>query len=237
MKSFYVYRLMFPDNTYYIGYRGSCQHPSEDLLVKYFTSSKIVKEKIKDTIPVVEILNSSLSKVDAYTKEQKLISKYITDPDCLNQRCYYNRKGFGILSESAKEKIRKTSKERWADPAYKEKLSNIHKERWKNTDLKEKQSKRLTGVKRPDHSAKMKGRAMSEEQKEIRRKPKKSGHGANVSAATKGVPKSESHKQKLKKPKPLVVCRLSDRREMALGNYMKWYNLQIKNCQTANICC
>jgi hypothetical protein len=197
MKSFYVYCLTFADNTYYIGYRGSCQPPSEDLLVKYFTSSKVVKEKLKGAVPVVEILDSDLSKEDAYNKEQKLIYEHISEAGCLNQRCYYNRKGFGVLSQSAKEKIRTKSKERWADPAYKEKLSNIHKERWKNTELKEKQRKRLTGVKRPGHSAKMTGRIIPEEQKEKMRRPKHPGHGKAVSKASTGVPKSKNHKTSL----------------------------------------
>lgn len=36
-------------------------------------------------------------------------------------------------------------------------------------------------------------------------------------------PKSEEHKQKLSKPKLKVVCRLFDKKEMALGNFMNWY--------------
>lgn len=36
------------------------------------------------------------------------------------------------------------------------------------------------------------------------------------------VPKSEQHKEKLRKPKPKVVCRIFDKREMAIGNFMNW---------------
>jgi hypothetical protein len=35
-------------------------------------------------------------------------------------------------------------------------------------------------------------------------------------------PKTEEHKSKLRKPKPKVVCRLKDKMEMSLGNFMNW---------------
>ena len=35
-------------------------------------------------------------------------------------------------------------------------------------------------------------------------------------------PKTEEHKAKLRKPKPKVVCRLKDKKEMSLGNFMNW---------------
>lgn len=35
-------------------------------------------------------------------------------------------------------------------------------------------------------------------------------------------PKSEEHKVKLRKPKPKVVCRLKDKKEMSLSNFMNW---------------
>jgi hypothetical protein len=197
MKTFYVYQITFVDNTYYIGYRGTSQPALNDLLVKYFTSSKTVKAKLQHCHHTATILHENLSKEDAYTLEQKLIHTHIHDTLCLNERCYYGRIGFGLISASAKQKISNTSKDRWADPAYKEKLSNIHKARWKNGDLKEKQRNRLTGIKRPNHAAKMKGRPMSEEQKETLRKPKHLGHGKAVSLALSGVPKSKSHKSKL----------------------------------------
>ena len=237
MKTFYVYQITFVDNTYYIGYRGTSQPALNDLLVKYFTSSKTVKAKLLHCQHTATILHENLNKEEAYTLEQNLIHQCIDDILCLNERCYLGRNGFGLISASAKQKISNSSKDRWADPAYKAKLSAVHKERWKDEELKERQRVRLSGIKRPDHAAKMKGRSMSEEQKETLRKPKRPGHGANISAATKGIPKSESHKQKLKKPKPLVICRLIDKREMALGNYMKWYNLQLKNHQTKDTCC
>ncbi len=240
MKKFYVYELTFDDGRFYIGYHGSKLQPENDLLIKYRTSSKTVKAMLESGLQCTyRIIQRDMSQEDAYELEQKSIYNRFQDDSCLNEACYYGRNGFGILSSVAKRKISESSKLRWNDPEYRQRLSETHKKRWNDESLglKQKQIDRLSGVSRPEHSEKMKGRLMSEEQKNKLRKPKHSGHGAKVSASTKGIPKSEAHKQNLKKPKPLVVCRLSDKREMALGNYMKWYNLQIKNLQTTNICC
>lgn len=143
-------------------------------------------------------------------------------------------------NDVTKQKFSQDSKARWSDENFRAKMSQKHKDRWassEGTELRERQSNLRKGVPKPEHSEKMKGRTMTEENKAKLRKPKHPSHGAKVSAATKDVPKTDEHKQKLKIPKPLVVCRLIDKREMALGNYMKWYNLQIKNHQTTNICC
>jgi len=142
-------------------------------------------------------------------------------------------------TEATKRMFSENSKNMWKDHDFRETMSNKHKEKWASEEgliRKENQIQRLKGKLRPEHSERMKGRKHTQEQLEKMRKPKHSGHGAKVSAATKGIPKSDAHKESLKKPKPLVVCRLMDKREMALGNYMKWYNLQLKNHQTKDIC-
>ena len=51
-------------------------------------------------------------------------------------------------------------------------------------------------------------------------------HGKEIADIIKSKlskPKSEDHKQKLKKPKPKVVTRIYDRKVMSLGNFMNWY--------------
>lgn len=199
MKKFYVYRLVFEDGRFYIGYRGSKLEPESDLLVKYNTSSKIVKSLLEIATPCnYEILFRGLDKETAYEKEQEIIKEYINEEKCLNQVCYYGRDGFGIMSEDAKKKMSKKIKERWDDPEYKKKMSEIHKKRWaENPNLKEEQVKRLSGKKRPEHSKKMTGRKFDEDVKEKMRKPKCEGHGENVSKALKGKPKSEDHKKSL----------------------------------------
>jgi hypothetical protein len=141
-------------------------------------------------------------------------------------------------TEDTKRRFSESSKGMWSNTDFREKMSAKHKEKWAGEEglaRKERQIQRLKGKQRPDHSEKMRGRKPTQEQLEKMRKPKHPGHGALVSAATKGRPKTEEHKQNLKKPKPLVVCRLIDKREMALGNYMKWHNLQLKSHQTIDI--
>ena len=106
MKTWYVYKITFSDNKFYIGYRGSVLSPDSDFLIKYFSSSKEVKNKIKngDTF-VGEIISIYTDKETAYNAEQDLIFKERSDYNLLNKFCYKDRKGYGILTESAKQKI------------------------------------------------------------------------------------------------------------------------------------
>jgi hypothetical protein len=221
IKKYYVYKIQFPDSTYYIGYRGTCKDVSEDFLVKYFSSSKVVAEKIKNSTFSGEILHKDLEKEIAYNIEQELISKHFNDTLCLNKACYYGRDGFGMLSSGAKEKISKDVVNRWKDPVYKSRLVEAHKERWEsNPELKERQSLRLTGQKRPEHSAKLKGHPGHTKCKGVKKHP---GHGALVSAASKGKPKSTQHRLNLSGPKPRI-CRLTDKKEISVNHFTRWIN-------------
>ena len=224
MKQFYVYNITFQNGEFYIGYRGSKYEPENDLLVRYYTSSKVVKPRLKIGEKCsYRIIGRNLDKATAYTLEQKTISEKLNEVGCLNRVCYYGRDGFGLISDDAKKIISQTSKQRWEDPEYRERLIARHKERWAKDEngVKTRQTNRLTGRKRPDHAAKMTGRIFDEETKQKMRKPKHAGHGAKVSAATKGKQKSESHKLALRKPKQRV-CRIFDRKEMAVGHYKRW---------------
>lgn len=197
MKKFYVYKVIFEDGRYYIGYRGSTRSPEYDLLQKYMTSSKKVKRLLEEgNVASPQILRSEMDQKTAYELEQHTIFQCFNDPLCLNDACYYGRSGFGVLSETAKAKISEYNKMRWQDPSFREMMSERHRQRWESIpELRERQKNRLTGVKRPQHSKKMKGRTMSDEQKVKLRKPKHSGHGAKVSASTKGKSKSAEHKE------------------------------------------
>jgi len=42
----------------------------------------------------------------------------------------------------------------------------------------------------------------------------------------KGISKTEEHKIKLRKPKPKVVCRLTDKKEMSMGNFNNWIRME-----------
>lgn len=126
-------------------------------------------------------------------------------------------------TKETKETLSEKSKSMWSDPIFKEKMILMHKKRWADEDLnlKDKQIKRLTGVKRPEHSKKLSGRKIPDEQIVKMRKPKHADHGRRVSEATKGIPKSEAHKASLRKPKNRI-CRLADRKEMSVNQYSKW---------------
>jgi hypothetical protein len=197
MKNWYVYKITFEDNKFYIGYRGSKKLPEQDFLISYFSSSKEVKKKIQQNVNYIgEILSIYEDKEIAYNAEQDLIFTEISNPNILNKFCYKNRKGWGLLTESGKQSISDTNKKRWADIAYKEKMIKIHKDRWTD-EMRQNQTERLTGKKRPDHSIMMTGRKNPKASIALRGKPKPKGHGANVSAATTGVSKSENHRKNL----------------------------------------
>ena len=49
------------------------------------------------------------------------------------------------------------------------------------------------------------------------------GHGALVSAALKGKPKSTQHKLNLSGSKPRI-CRLTDKKEMSVNHFTRWIN-------------
>lgn len=123
--------------------------------------------------------------------------------------------------------LSQTLKERWADTEYRQRLSDVHRQRWANGDLKQRQSKRLkeefwTDERKAAHSAKLSGRPASEQFLRFAHSKRSEDHKAAISNAMKGKSKSDEHKQKLKKPKPLVVCRIEDRKLMAIGNFMNW---------------
>lgn len=132
-KYWYVYKIIFSDNTFYIGYRGCKVLPELDFLKVYFSSSKVVKNKIENNVSYFgEILMVSKDKSFAYEFEQRSIHENMEDIKILNRCCYHVvRNGFGILTDSAISKISLSSKERWEDPEYRKKLKDIHKNRYK----------------------------------------------------------------------------------------------------------
>jgi len=224
-KQYYVYKISFSDLSYYIGYRGSCQDASADFLIKYFSSSKVVKQKITESSFSGELLHTGLDQKTAYEMEQSLIHIHINDPMCLNKVCYFGRTGFGIMSDETKANISKEVTARWQNSEYKARVAETHRRRWAESDLREKQIARLTGVKRPEHSAKLMGHPGCTTCKGVK---KHEGFGALISAALSGKSKSDAHKEKLRVPKPKVVSRIIDRREMGLGNFMNWCGQQDK---------
>lgn len=131
------------------------------------------------------------------------------------------------FSKEELEKRSELSRNRWKDPEYKKKLSEAQARSW-TQERKDAQSKRMLGVSCPEHSERMRGRRLPEDHPWLSGAPKPDNHRKKISDSLKGRPKTEECKEKLRKPKPLVVCRMHDRKLMALGNFMKWYNLQTK---------
>lgn len=197
MKHWYTYKITFNDGKFYIGYRGSVKMPADDFLIKYFSSSKEVKNKIQNSeLFSGVILKEYADKETAYIDEQDMIFIEINNPNILNKFCYKDRKGYGLLTASAKKKIAESSKQRWNDPEYRSKIIESQKNRWTD-ELKERQVARLTGKKRPEHSIKMSGRKNPKISDATKGVSKPEGFGAKISAATKGVPKSEEHRRNM----------------------------------------
>lgn len=136
------------------------------------------------------------------------------------------------FTEEQRKAISDSTKSRWQDPEFKSRVSQKQKEAW-TLERKNEQSSRLTGVKRPDHSEKMKGRLMADDHPWKSGEAKSEAHRTKISESLRGQPKSEEHKMKLRVPKPLVVCRIHDKKLMAMGNFMKWYNLQLRADEVA----
>jgi len=131
-----------------------------------------------------------------------------------------------MFTEQERVELSQSLKHRWGDADYKARLSAVHKQRW-TAARKAQQSVRLreqhwTLDRRADHAAKMRARPANSQFVEYATQPKSDAHKKAISAALSGKRKSDDHKQKLKSPKPLVVCRIQDRKLMALGNFMNW---------------
>lgn len=117
------------------------------------------------------------------------------------------------------EKLSIASKTRWEDHGFREAMIQNQKESW--TDhRREQQSNQRTGIKRPDHAEKMRGRKINKDHPFLIGE-KTDAHKNKISEALKGKPKSDEHKKNLSKPKTRV-CRIFDRREMSVNAYTCW---------------
>lgn len=224
-KNWYVYKITFSDGLFYIGWRGTTKSPKEDFLKKYFSSSKVVKEKIKSCDFRGEILLESNDKEFSYHEEQRLIHEHLENPLILNQVCYHDRGSFGLLSKESREKIGEKSKANWANEDFRTKICKSQNASW--TDERRESYIEITKAawtpeRKANQSAKLSGRPGHKKCKGI---PKPAGHGANVSAALKGKPKSAEHCRKLaelRRRLTVYVCRIDNRQEMTVGCFNKW---------------
>lgn len=81
---------------------------------------------------------------------------------------------------------------------------------------------RWTDENKKAHSEKLKGRKTGPSK--TRGIPKTAEHNRKNSEAQKGKPKSPEHIAKMKQPRPRL-CRLFDRKEMAVSHFTRWLNL------------
>ena len=152
-------------NQYYYGSRGHNiklkRMPEDDLWVKYFTSSKKIKELIrecgKDSFEATIIMTDPDYNV-CYVFEQEIISKHLNDTLCLNQYCRLTDKfstSGVLLSDETKAKMSVAKKGKSIGP--------------KSAETREKMSAAKKGENNPSH-----GRILSAETRE------------KMSAASKG---------------------------------------------------
>jgi hypothetical protein len=155
--------------------------------------------------------------------------KFSSDHDIVNSPLWANLQAENGLHGAPKghaghkftpeqlQKISETSKQRWADPEQRKKLLESQTNSW-TEHRKYQQVERLTGKKRPEHSQLMKSKPLPENFKCI---DKTDEHKARIAEALRGKPKTDDHKKSLSKPKTRV-CRIHDRKEMAVNAYTRW---------------
>lgn len=237
----YVYRLDHPvTGEFYIGYRESNTLPAEqDLGHKYFTSSKYVKQRFNEFN--YQIIATFFDPNDAYDFEQEMIFLEWDNPLILNKHCTHGKNKWRLTKEG-KRKISQSKIGR-NNPNFNKIYTTEEKEKhskWMkdNNPFRGKkhstESLHLMSNLRKEHIAAngnpMLGKTHTLEAKKkisdskLGRKmpPKTSEAKKNLSDALKGKPKSESHKEALRKPKTKVVCRVSDRKEMTASNFSMW---------------
>lgn len=93
------------------------------------------------------------------------------------------------FTEEQLQKISKSSKQRWEDPEFRKMM--IEKRKWSD-QRREEQSLRLKGIKRPEHSSKMKGRTLDPNHPFFN-KTRSEKHKENISKSLKGKNKSKDH--------------------------------------------
>lgn len=126
-----------------------------------------------------------------------------------------------IHTDETRKILSEKSKARWSDFEYKEEMKEKHRKRLEDERERYKCGNAFRGKKRPEHAEKLTGRILSEEHRKTLCVPKRAGHGSNVSAALKGKPKSQQHREALS-GKKRRICRLIDKKEMSINHFGRW---------------
>jgi hypothetical protein len=143
----YVYKIIFkPTNQYYIGFRGSKNASPEDLLISYFTSSKVIKQLIKQhgiESFSKEILVEFENSYDAYEYEQKLLKKHNVESNdnMLNKRltsCALDT--FKKHTKKTRKRMSESRKKIWENEEFRKQASEIQKKRFEDLEYVEKRN-------------------------------------------------------------------------------------------------
>jgi hypothetical protein len=202
-------------NQYYYGSRGYNvklkRIPKDDLWIKYFTSSKKIKELIKkygkDSFDAIIIMADPDYNV-CYAFEQEIISKHLNNALCLNQYCRLTDKfstSGTLLSNETKAKMSAAKKGKSTGPKSAEtraKMSAAKKSKVNEIESVPKERKPISAETRAKMSAASKNRKPPMEGKthsaETKAKMSKTRKGKPIS---KGRVFSEEHKEKLSSAK------------------------------------
>lgn len=129
------------------------------------------------------------------------------------------------FTEDEKSKIAEASRRNWEDPEYRAMQSESRRKAWTD-ERRAEQSERLSGKKRPEHSAAMKGRKIAEDHP-FHSPTKSETHRRAISEALKGKPKSPEQVAKMLESRARV-CRIDDRAVMTIKRFREWLDsLQI----------
>lgn len=98
----YVYKITINETgQFYFGFRKANKDlPENDLLVNYFSSSKVIKEliSVKGLNSIIgEVLFQSNDPTESYWHEQKLIEQHYGNPLLLNQHYQKSNLGFKMF--------------------------------------------------------------------------------------------------------------------------------------------
>lgn len=250
----YVYRLDHPvTGEFYVGYRSANKVPAEqDLGYKYFTSSKYVKPRFHEF--ECQIIAIFFDKISAIIFEQNEIASSWKDSLCLNKNVVNSSGTVKFIcdshSDETRRKISLSHKGKKKSAQTIELMSKLMMGHVVTDETKQKirekallrdkpsaetrrklseAGKRKVGFKHTEE-AKTKiglsssGRIHKEETKKkisnsLKGRPSpmkgKTPWNKGLSTNQKGIPKTKT------------ICRIFDRKEMAMSNFMKWFNNQI----------
>jgi hypothetical protein len=171
----YVYKLTHKETgQFYFGSRWANIVPSsEDLGIKYFTSSKYVKPMFYDFH--IDILAEFFDYKDAYLFEQDMILENWNNPLKLNKKVHKNKEILWMCPEVSPLK---------GVPKSKESISKMKQTKHKNKKSAWNKGLKLTEEKYKVGGRKSKGNIRTEESKQ------------KQSLSTRGIPKSEEHNRK-----------------------------------------